>query len=463
MSGNWSVGATRTLLRRLLVVADVAAVILGLAASMFLRPNGSLASGHLSLALISLPVWALALAGCGLYRPIVAGRPGQEGRRLAKAALASVGAMLAMAAAVQFDDLSRGWLLSTLVAVPAAVLAVRFALRRVLESRPGGVQRALVIGTDPEAIALVHAAQRHPELGILPVGFVGPDDLGSRGGCDWLGGFDGVEDVMRRTGATGAVISLASVPPELVNQLVRRLPDAGFIVSLAPGMRDIDARRCTAWDLDGRALIEVRPTHRGGWRAGVKRAFDVSVATIALALSLPLSMIVAAAVKLTSPGPILFAQERVGRDGRRFQIYKFRTMVADAEARKASLADANEADGPMFKMARDPRVTRVGAILRKLSIDEIPQFVNVLRGDMSVVGPRPALASEVEQWSAEVHERLRVLPGITGMWQVSGRSDTSFDEYKRLDLYYVDNWTLAHDLRIVARTVPAVLAKRGAH
>jgi lipopolysaccharide/colanic/teichoic acid biosynthesis glycosyltransferase len=171
---------------------------------------------------------------------------------------------------------------------------------------------------------------------------------------------------------------------------------------------------------------------------------------------------VAVAIKATSPGPVIFAQERVGRDGRRFRIYKFRTMVADAEARKASLAGQNDADGPMFKITRDPRVTRVGAILRKLSIDEIPQFLNVLRGHMSIVGPRPALASEVAQWTDDVHGRLRVLPGITGMWQVSGRSNTSFDEYKRLDLYYVDNWTLAQDLRIVARTIPAVLAKRGA-
>jgi lipopolysaccharide/colanic/teichoic acid biosynthesis glycosyltransferase len=137
-------------------------------------------------------------------------------------------------------------------------------------------------------------------------------------------------------------------------------------------------------------------------------------------------------------------------------------MVVDADARKAELAHRNEADGPMFKMADDPRVTRVGALLRRFSIDEIPQFVNVLRGEMSVVGPRPALGSEVEQWTDDVHDRLRVLPGITGMWQVSGRSDTTFEEYKRLDLYYVDNWSLAHDLRIVLKTFSAVVASRGA-
>ena len=143
-------------------------------------------------------------------------------------------------------------------------------------------------------------------------------------------------------------------------------------------------------------------------------------------------------------------------------VLKFRTMVVDAEERKAELAEHNEADGPLFKIADDPRITRVGRILRKLSIDEIPQFVNVIRGEMSVVGPRPALPAEVEQWTEDVHDRLRVLPGITGMWQVSGRSDTTFDEYKRLDLYYVDNWSLAHDLRIVARTFRVVVASRGA-
>ena len=173
-------------------------------------------------------------------------------------------------------------------------------------------------------------------------------------------------------------------------------------------------------------------------------------------------LVAAIAIKRSSPGPVIFAQERVGRDGRPFQVLKFRTMVVDADARKAELADRNEADGPMFKIADDPRVTRVGAMLRKFSIDEIPQFVNVLRGEMSVVGPRPALASEVEQWTDDVHDRLRVLPGITGMWQVSGRSDTTFEEYKRLDLYYVDNWSLAHDLRIVFKTFSAVIASRGA-
>jgi exopolysaccharide biosynthesis polyprenyl glycosylphosphotransferase len=441
---------------RLLLAADAATVTTGLLAATLVHSAGATGRGQAVLALAALPIWMAALARSRSAAP----RPSGEGRPILQAALISVAALSTLAIAAQVA-VSRGWLATAAVVVPAAVVVGRLLVRR-LAGRRELHRRVVVVGTDPEAIAFVHAAQRRPELGITPVGFVGPDDLGARGDCRWLGDLDQVDVALRAVHADGAVISLASVPPEVVNGLVRTLSDAGLTCALAPGLRDIDARRCATRDFDGRALVDVQHTERRGWRAGLKRIFDVTVAAVALLVSLPLSAAVALAIKLSSPGPVIFAQERVGRDGRPFRIYKFRTMVVDAEARKADLEAANEADGPMFKMARDPRVTTVGRMLRKLSIDEIPQFVNVLRGEMSVVGPRPALASEVTRWGDDVHGRLRVLPGITGMWQVSGRSDTTFDEYKRLDLYYVDNWTLGHDLRIVARTIPAVLAKRGA-
>jgi exopolysaccharide biosynthesis polyprenyl glycosylphosphotransferase len=194
-----------------------------------------------------------------------------------------------------------------------------------------------------------------------------------------------------------------------------------------------------------------------------KRAFDVLVAGGLLVVGSPLLLLTALAVKLDARGPVLFRQERVGKDGRLFRVLKFRTMVSDAEQRLIDLRSRNEADGPLFKLHDDPRVTRVGAWLRKLSIDEVPQLWNVVRGEMSLVGPRPALASEMTAWHPELHNRLRVKPGITGMWQVSGRSDSSFEEYSRLDLYYVDNWSLVNDLAIVAKTVPTVLLRRGAY
>jgi exopolysaccharide biosynthesis polyprenyl glycosylphosphotransferase len=255
---------------------------------------------------------------------------------------------------------------------------------------------------------------------------------------------------------------LSSVEDGLVNTMTRRLTDGGFHVALSSSLRDIDVTRIRPQHLGGRAMIYVEPTIRNGWRATAKRVFDITIAVAALVATIPVVAVVAVANRVKSPGPVFFRQVRVGRDGQLFEIIKLRTMVVDAEARKAELMAHNESDGALFKIRNDPRVTPIGRLLRKLSLDELPQFWNVLRGEMSVVGPRPALPDEVAQWPADAHDRLRVLPGITGMWQVSGRSDTTFDEYKRLDMYYVDNWSLVHDLTIVAKTFGAVASSRGA-
>jgi lipopolysaccharide/colanic/teichoic acid biosynthesis glycosyltransferase len=209
-------------------------------------------------------------------------------------------------------------------------------------------------------------------------------------------------------------------------------------------------------------MIYVEPTMRDGWRAIAKRVYDLVIATVLLVVTLPILVAAMIAIKLDSRGPVFFHQVRVGRHGQLFRLTKLRTMVVNAEARRAELEEQNESDGPLFKIKSDPRVTRVGRVLRKLSIDELPQLYCVLVGTMSMVGPRPALPDEVAQWDDEVAERLRVPPGLTGMWQVSGRADSSFEEYKRLDLYYVDNWSLKHDAQICARTVKVVLTGRGA-
>jgi exopolysaccharide biosynthesis polyprenyl glycosylphosphotransferase len=206
----------------------------------------------------------------------------------------------------------------------------------------------------------------------------------------------------------------------------------------------------------------IAPRPRTGWRAGAKRLFDVVVTGSALLVLSPIMIAVALAVKLSSPGPVLFRQERVGRSDKPFHMLKFRSMVVDAEKRLAELSEANEGAGPLFKMKDDPRVTRVGRFIRKTSLDELPQLFNVLRNEMSLVGPRPALRSEMAQWSPDLYARLEVKPGITGMWQVSGRSGTSFDEYTRLDLYYVHNWSLLVDVSILVRTLPAVVKSDGA-
>jgi len=199
-----------------------------------------------------------------------------------------------------------------------------------------------------------------------------------------------------------------------------------------------------------------------GWLL-VKRIFDVAVSFVALVLLLPLLAIIAMTVKIDSKGPAIFKQVRVGKNGRRFVFYKFRTMVKDAEQQKEGLMKRNEVSGPMFKIKNDPRITRVGSFLRKMSLDELPQFFNVLKGDMSLVGPRPALQNEVDEYSAIELKRLLVMPGITGMWQINGRSESSFEEMVKQDLRYIREWSFWLDIGILLRTIPAVLSKHGAY
>jgi exopolysaccharide biosynthesis polyprenyl glycosylphosphotransferase len=277
-----------------------------------------------------------------------------------------------------------------------------------------------------------------------------------------LGGMADLLSTVQSVGATGVVVATTAVDQVLSNRLARELTEAGVHVELSSSLWDISANRLTVRPLGRTPVVYVEPVMRHGWRAVSKRAFDAAVAGVGLLLLSPFLLLVAAAIKLDSRGPVFFRQSRVGRDGRTFSIIKFRTMVANAEELLIDLRTHNEADGPLFKIKDDPRVTRVGRLLRRFSIDESPQFVNVLRGEMSLIGPRPALPDELKSWSPELHTRLRVRPGLTGMWQVSGRSDTTFEEYVRLDLYYVDNWSLVTDVAILARTIPSVLLRRGA-
>ena len=195
----------------------------------------------------------------------------------------------------------------------------------------------------------------------------------------------------------------------------------------------------------------------------MKRAIDVIVAASGLIVLSPLLMLIALAIKLESPGPVIFRQVRVGKGGRHFTVHKFRSMRETAEQERAALLSQNEASGPLFKMKDDPRRTRVGALIRRLSLDELPQLYNVLLGEMSLVGPRPPLPSEVEQYQDWHMKRLETWPGITGLWQVSGRSDLSFDEMVLLDIYYVENWSLLLDLQIAFRTIPTLILGTGAY
>jgi exopolysaccharide biosynthesis polyprenyl glycosylphosphotransferase len=251
--------------------------------------------------------------------------------------------------------------------------------------------------------------------------------------------------------------------PTYLRRLGWDLERTGVHLMVGTGLHDVSRFRTTMEYAGALPLVRVRPPVLDGAQMKVKRAVDAAVGLMALVALAPLMAVVALVISAESSGPAFFRQTRIGKDGRPFRIYKFRTMREGADGEHDSLAASTDGSHVLFKLQRDPRVTRVGAFLRKSSLDELPQLLNVVRGDMSLVGPRPALAGEVERYEPDTRRRLVVKPGITGLWQVSGRSDLSWDESVRLDLRYVDNWSLVGDLRIVGRTFGAVLSHRGAY
>lgn len=459
-----------------LVAADALTIALALALALQLRSlivSGGVGEVHdssLLLGTAAVPVWILIFSRYRLYRPLLTASRLEELKALVHAVATSV-LVTAGATHLLGFDAARGWLLIMgLVAVPLLGLErelwrwwVRGMRRRGHLLRP-----ALVVGRGLEAHTVGSALEGNPALGFKLMGFVA---TGDRGPAEAGGDSDGdrvvghVDDITRlatEVGAETVIIASTEVAAGLVNRLSRELTAQGISVDMTLPLRDVDARRIRSGRLGRFSLVRVEPVEQG-WRPAAKRAFDVAASATGLALVSPVLVVAGLAVKVSSPGPVLFRQERVGRDGQRFQILKLRTMVRDAEERIDEVAHRNESGGPLFKMRDDPRVTRVGRVLRATSIDELPQLWNVLRGEMSLVGPRPALAREMGAWPPELHQRLRVRPGITGMWQVGGRAQMSFDEYVRLDLYYVDNWSLLSDLVIILQTIPVLALRRGGY
>ncbi len=456
--------------KQLLMTADAVAALGGVFVAFtlqfLLRPvPQSIVVQELLLSLASVPFFVFGAGLNRMYQARANERSGQELRNILNSVLIGLAGLVTLSFVIQNSALSRLWVVLLACSISTALFINRRVARLVFaRMRLSGkmARRIVIVGTDAHAVGLMHTYERNPGLGYRVVGFIGEGDIGERGGVSVLGSIGQIGGILEEHNAVGAVVSLASVRSEDVNMLTRQLTEKGYHVALSSSLRDIDVERLRPQQLDGRTMIYVEPVLRGGWRAVAKRAFDLGLASSILLLSLPVMLIAAVAIRLDSQGPMLFSQTRVGRNGDLFRLSKLRTMVVDAEERKASLAHLNESDGALFKIRNDPRITRVGRALRKFSIAERPQLFSVLRGTMSMVGPRPALPDEVAQWDAGTTERLRVLPGLTGMWQVSGRSDSSFDEYKRLDLYYVDNWSLKHDLEICLKTVRVVLTGSGA-
>jgi exopolysaccharide biosynthesis polyprenyl glycosylphosphotransferase len=329
-----------------------------------------------------------------------------------------------------------------------------------------GLERVLIVGAGEVGRSVMRTMVARPELGYQVIGFLDDDP---EKGSTTMGRFKGLGPVAKLPGllqgehVDEVIVALPWTYHRLIRAVLQQCDEARVRARVVPDILRLSLSRVDVDDLGGIPLIGVKDSTTDPTMRVVKRALDLLVIVVGAPLILLVTLIVALAIKLDSPGPVFFRQMRVGYRGKQFCIFKFRSMRVGAENERPQLEALNEADGPLFKIRKDPRITRVGRIIRRFSVDELPQVINVLRGDMSLVGPRPPLPSEVATYQAWHHQRLDVMPGLTGLAQVSGRSDLTFDEVCLLDIYYVEQWSLGLDVRILLRTIPHALYGDGAY
>ncbi|HDN80162.1 MAG: undecaprenyl-phosphate glucose phosphotransferase [Chloroflexi bacterium] len=335
-----------------------------------------------------------------------------------------------------------------------------------LRKRGVGVTRVLIVGAGDLGRRVMRNILAQPNLGYQVVGFVDDNPekgYGYIGRFKGLGSIDRLPQIIRNESVDEVIITLPWMYHRKILSIMAQCERQRVKAKIVPDLFQMSLSHMTVDDLSGVPLISVREIYfRRGERL-IKRAMDIVGAIVGLVLLAPLMLLIALAIKLDSPGPVLFKQVRVGKGGKEFVMYKFRSMKEGAEEEQERLKELNEVEGPIFKLKDDPRCTRVGRILRRLSLDELPQLYNVLRGEMSLVGPRPPLPSEVAQYKEWHKKRLEVSPGMTGLWQVSGRSQLPFDEMVLLDLYYIENWSPMMDIMILLRTIPKVILGNGAY
>jgi exopolysaccharide biosynthesis polyprenyl glycosylphosphotransferase len=422
------------------------------------------AAGFTVTMALAIPGWLIIFAGYSLYS-VQHLSTSEEFRRV----LSAVSVGITLVVIVSFwsrSSFSREWVLLAWLGSLGLMLGTRTAWHRyVRHARARGdlSRRTLIVGTNHEAerlaIAMAEGDHGYDLIGHLETVTSNP----GLDGVPTVGDLSDLEDVVRATRADCIFVASSAVRVEDMRRVGKLARQTGVDIRVSANLPEIQSGRVAVHSFGGLTAFSIRPVQLSRPKAGVKRAFDLAVGSVAVALLSPLLVTIALAVRLSSKGPVLYRQIRIGKGGRPFTVFKFRTMVNGAEEVLAELRALNEASGPLFKMRDDPRVTRVGKLLRRWSLDELPQLLNVIRGEMSLVGPRPPLPEEVEAYEQDWHfDRLEVLPGITGLWQVSGRSNLSFDDYIRLDLNYVENWSIGFDLFILLKTIPALLSRKGA-
>ena len=414
-------------------------------------------------------LWMLLLKVFATRSPRVIGSGFAEYSRIAGASFRLFGLVGIVALLLQFLP-ARGYILTAFPAGVALLIASRWGWRQWLrKQRRSGhhLVRVLLVGAPSSVEHLHQEFARRPYLGFEIVGACLPKRA-AKDGTDLpvkrLGSFEDVAVVARQEHVHAvALAGSEELPPDSVRRIGWRLESSGVDLMVAPAITEVAGTRIHTRPVGGMPLMYVdSPSYEGGKKTA-KTVLDFGLAWLAIVVSAPLMIATAIGVKLTSPGPVFFRQQRIGLNGKAFNVYKFRSMRIGADAELAGLLrEQGTHDKPLFKVENDPRITRFGAFIRKYSLDEFPQFFNVVRGEMSIVGPRPQRAEEVALYDNAAGRRLLVKPGITGLWQVSGRSDLTWEDTVRLDLYYAENWSLVDDFVILLWTVKTVLASRGA-
>jgi exopolysaccharide biosynthesis polyprenyl glycosylphosphotransferase len=453
-----------------IALTDVLAVEAAIILTRFARTGLSTpGQGFVVILLLAPLVWVPCFALFNLYS-LSRLSPAEEFRRLFEASGAAVAVKLVLTLLLVRgsleDALSRGWLgVAWLLALILVLTGRQLWHKRMgrLRSRGDLCYRTAILGVNEEALRIAHSLGPKV-LGYQPVGAVSTTPSHEPlDGLPLLGTVNELPEIIEEQGIECIFVASTAVDPLVLKRVTKVLRYHPVEVRVSANMSEILSSRLTVQPVGDLLALSLRPARLSGPQAVAKRTFDLAVAGLTLLLSAPMWIAIAVLIKATSRGPVLYRQERVGKDGKTFTMYKFRTMIRGADLLLPQLLERNEfSGGVLFKLKNDPRVTGIGRWLRAWSLDELPQFLNVIRGDMSLVGPRPALPNEVATYEDWHRARLEVRPGITGLWQVGGRSELSFDDYVRMDLFYIENWSVIYDLFILGKTVPAVLMRKGA-
>jgi len=461
--------------RRLLLTLDVVAAMAGAIAAL-LTLYGRMAEDRADvrylLAGLFLPLlWAGAVSSARAYEDRFTGVGSEEFRRVTTAAV-WLTVLVASMSWLTRHHVARGFVVVAILVTCTLSLMGRYAARKRLHrirSHGGCLETTVAVGYPGQVAELVKQARREAYHGLLIVGACIPEGSDGRElhdlGVPVLGSFTGISDVLLTMEPDAVtVLSCPEMDGPALRRLAWNLEGTRTNLLVAPALMDVAGPRIAIRPVCGLPLLHVEEPELSGGRRMAKALTDRLVAGLALMMLFPLLLLVAAAVKVTSRGPVLFRQRRVGHLGEEFTILKFRTMVQDAEDRLLDVEHLNQSNGGvLFKIRQDPRITRIGGFLRRYSLDELPQLLNVVGGSMSLVGPRPPLRREVERYGDDVHRRFLVKPGLTGLWQISGRAELSWDESVRLDLRYVENWSLALDCLILWKTAAVVLRGSGGY